>query len=123
MNLLRIHKALLKDRLQDTEFGILDKLLANDCLTHQETTAIQNCSTDPNVRNDRLIEEVLKKNIVPGFIKALGDTDQKHIANYLRGNGGQTISENFLNLCRRSSNKVSKISIFRTLKMRLVSGN
>src|SRR6218665_1467360 len=90
-DLLRTHKALLKDRLQDTEFGILDKLLANGGLTHQETTAIHNCSTDPYVRNDMLIEEVLKKDIVPRFINALLDTDQKHLVNYLKGDGGQII--------------------------------
>lgn len=82
-----LHEEFLIERL-DPDFGLLDKLLANEGLTRSEVNVIKAKETLEK-KNSELLQIVSAKNHCSKFIDALRQAKQTHLVNYLTGNGGQ----------------------------------
>ena len=84
------HGSFLEERM-DSDFGLLDKLLANNTLYKKEYDNIKSHQLFYE-RNARLLHYISKKKKYDSLIDALRETRQIHLVNYLLGNGGTAIS-------------------------------
>jgi len=72
----------------EPDFGLLSELLRRDVLTRPQLADVRSertVYTENNVMLDLLVSEDQCDN----FVKALEQTSQQHVANYIRQNGGQ----------------------------------
>lgn len=83
---LSLHAPFLIERL-DPDFGLLDKLLANEGLTRSEVNVIKAKETLEK-KNSELLRIIAAKKIYSKFIDALRETRQTHLVYYLISNGG-----------------------------------
>jgi len=82
----------LKHRLVyfvDVDFGLLDQLLVFRALTAGQFAHVRNERT-AHRRNDALLDLLTSEDRCRTFLKALQQTDQEHVVNFVTQNGGQT---------------------------------
>lgn len=75
--------------LIEPNYGLLDQLLSLGILSHGDIANIQSRASIDN-ENQLLLEYMAEKNEIQCecFITALERTNQQHVANYIRRNGG-----------------------------------
>ena len=81
---------ILKNRLSDLiepDFGLLEQLLNDEVLSRRQYAEIL---TEKTVyrRNDAILECLASEEQCGKFVRALDQTGQPHVANYVRQNGG-----------------------------------
>ena len=71
----------------ESEFGLLDKLRKSKSLTAMEIAEIK---SKPTIfeKNRRLLELIFQHNKHQDLIRALTETRQTHLVNWVQGNGG-----------------------------------
>lgn len=74
--------------IMDSEFGLLDKLLKSKSLTRSEIAKI-NAEATMSSRNEILLNHIFQKGKEQDLIAALLESGQKHVVNWIRGNGGK----------------------------------
>ena len=80
----------LKSRLSDVmepDFGLLDELVTLDVLTDRELDDVQSERTVYR-RNDALLDLITSDEHCDKFLTALHRTQQEHVVNFIKGNGG-----------------------------------
>jgi len=83
----------LKSDLADIiepDFGLLDELLSLKVLTRRQIAKIRSGTKTVYDQNDTLLDLLVLKDQCDKFVKALEQTDQEHVVNYITQNGGQT---------------------------------
>jgi len=86
----------LKYRLSDIiepDFGLLDQLLSLGVLTRRQYTKVRSGDKSVYERNDCLLDLLTTEEQCDKFLTALQRTHQQHIINYIKLNGGQTVSD------------------------------
>ena len=81
----------LNHRLSDIiepDFGLLDQLVALDVLTFSQLDDVQSERT-VNRRNDALLDLLTSEEHCDKFLTALQRTQQEHVVNFIKENGGQ----------------------------------
>ena len=81
----------LKSRLSDIiepDFGLLDELFTLDVLTDRELDDVQSERTVYR-RNDALLDLLTSDEQRDKFLTALQRTQQEHVVNFIKENGGQ----------------------------------
>ena len=81
----------LNYRLSDIiepDFGLLDQLVALDVLTFSQLDDVQSERT-VNRRNDALLDLLTSEEHCDKFLTALQRTQQEHVVNFIKENGGQ----------------------------------
>ena len=82
----------LKDRLSDLiepNFGLLEHLLREQVLTPRQYDEIRSKKTIPVYkRNNTILECLVSEDQCGKFLKALNQTGQPHVENYIKQNGG-----------------------------------
>ena len=81
----------LKSQLSDIiepDFGLLDELVTLDVLTDRELDDVQSERTVYR-RNDALLALLTSEEQCKKFLTALHRTQQQHVVNFIRENGGQ----------------------------------
>jgi len=84
--------ARLKYRLSDIiepDFGLLDELLSLDVLTDRQYAQVRSGYTTVYERNDALLDLLTSEEQCDKFLTALRRTQQEHVVNFIRENGGQ----------------------------------
>ncbi len=85
-DLVNAHKALITERL-DPDFGLLDELIVSRSLTIPEVSEVKAVPYSYG-RSGKLLEYVFDRDIYETFLKALRDTQQTHLSNFILSNGG-----------------------------------
>ena len=81
----------LKYRLSDIiepDFGLLDQLLSLRVLTSRQLDDVQSKKTIYK-RNDALLKLLTSEEHCDKFLTALQGTQQEHVVNFIKENGGQ----------------------------------
>jgi len=76
----------------EPDFGLLDELLSLEVLTRLELADVRSERTVYR-RNDALLNLLTSQDQCEKFLRALQRTNQKHISNFIRQDGGQKISD------------------------------
>jgi len=84
------HKEFLVDRI-DPDFGLLDKLLANETLTREAVHRIKLKDNTTEDKNRILLDFIMKNKKAHEFVSALTDSGQTHLVNYLKTDGGKKL--------------------------------
>jgi len=71
----------------EPDFGLLNQLLNNEVLNSRQCAKIRKKETVFD-RNDVLLELLVSEEQCRKFLDALERTDQQHVANFIRHNGG-----------------------------------
>jgi len=82
--------------LIDTQFGLLEPLISNDVLTCDQVTVVRQKASYRDEAARKLLEEISKDPMSnekkkEHFFNALDQTQQKHVSNYIRGNGQHVV--------------------------------
>ena len=106
-------KSLLAE-MMEPDFGLLDQLLASNVLTRRQIAKVRSKATVYE-RNDALLDLLTEEDQCTEFVKALEQTDQKHVANYVTQHGGQKRNEMYLltvtyGLSDKASNNIVELS-------------
>ena len=72
----------------EPDYGLLDELLSQEVLTLREWAVIHRKETAYD-RNAALLDLLVTEEQSRKFLKALQQTDQQHILNFIAANGGQ----------------------------------
>ena len=77
-------------KLIEPDFGLLDELLASEVLTRRQCSHIRTLGTR-YTQNDQLLDIIVDKPAGSHelFLKALEESNQRHIVNYITFNGGK----------------------------------
>ena len=91
-----------------------DQLLASNVLTRRQIAKVRSKATVYE-RNDALLDLLTEEDQCTEFVKALEQTDQKHVANYVTQHGGQKRNEMYLltvtyGLSDKASNNIVELS-------------
>jgi len=81
----------LKSRLSDLiepDFGLLDQLLSLDTLTRRQYDDIRYDNRAPYRRSEAVLELLTSEDQCDKFLKALQQTGQQHVVNFITQNGG-----------------------------------
>jgi len=84
-------KKRLKSQLSDIiepDFGLLDELVTLDMLTLSQLDEVQSKRT-VNRRNDALLKLLTSEEYCDKFLTALQRTQQEHVVNFIKENGGE----------------------------------
>lgn len=95
------HKEFLIE-LMDPDFGLLDKLWADDDIEKRAFDTIKLGPSTIQDRCERLISHVLENNKVMELLSALESTNQVHLVNYINADGSKFKSNIYLSVCRSS---------------------
>ena len=82
----------LKSRLSDIiepDFGLLDELVTLDVLTDRQYSKIRSGDKTAYEQNDALLDLLTSEEQRDKFLTALQRTQQEHVVNYIKENGGQ----------------------------------
>jgi len=71
----------------EPDFGLLNQLLNNEVLNSRQCAKVRGKETVFD-RNDVLLELLASEEQCRKFLDALERTDQQHVANFIRHNGG-----------------------------------
>ena len=83
----------LKSELADIiepDFGLLDQLLSREVLTRRQYDDIRSERRAAYRRSEAVLDLLVSQDQCDKFIVALQRTDQQHIVNFVKQNGGQT---------------------------------
>ena len=83
----------LKYRLADIiepDFGLLDELLRLDVLSRRQYDDVRSERRAAYRRSEAVLDLLTSEVQCDKFLIALQQTDQQHVANFIRQNGGQT---------------------------------
>ena len=86
----------LRSRLSDIvepDFGLLDQLLSLGVLARRQYDDIRSERRAAYRRTDAVLDLLTSEEQCNQFITALQRTDQQHVINYIKQNGGQTDSD------------------------------
>jgi len=72
----------------EPDFGLLDHLLSLNVLTRRQLAKVRSERTVYE-RNDALLDLLETEDQCDKFVKALQQTGQQHVANFITQNGGQ----------------------------------
>jgi len=79
-------KSLLAEMIEP-DFGLLDRLLATKVLTRRQISKVHSERTVYD-RNDTLLDLLTGEDQCNEFVRALQRTNQPHVVNFIRQNGG-----------------------------------
>ena len=82
----------LKYRLSDIiepDFGLLDQLLSLRVLTLRQYTKVRSGDKTAYEQNDALLDLLTSEEQCNKFLTALQRTQQQHVVNFIKENGGQ----------------------------------
>ena len=82
----------LKYQLSDIiepDFGLLDQLLALGVLTYRQYTKVRSGDKTAYEQNDALLDLLTSEEQCNKFLTALQRTQQQHVVNFIKENGGQ----------------------------------
>jgi len=79
----------------EPDFELLDQLLASGILDLRQVNDIRSERTVFR-RNDALLELLISEDQCVKFLKALEKTDQQHVVNFIKENGGQKHNNNLI---------------------------
>jgi len=82
----------LKSRLSDIiepDFGLLDQLLALGVLTYRQYAKIRSGDKTAYEQNDALLDLLTSDEQCDKLLTALQRTQQQHVVNFIKENGGQ----------------------------------
>jgi len=71
----------------EPDFGLLNRLLNNEVLNSRQCAKVRGKETVFD-RNDALLELLVSEEQCRKFLDALERTDQQHVANFIKHNGG-----------------------------------
>ena len=72
----------------DPDSGLLDKLIANGTISAREAAYVKDKSPF-HERNSQLLDYIVQNHQQDRLFEALRNSEQKHIVNYLKANGGK----------------------------------
>jgi len=81
----------LKNRLVDIiepDFGLLDELLRLDVLSRRQYNKVRSGDKAAYERSDAVLDLLTTENQCLNFLKALQQTGQQHVVNFIAQNGG-----------------------------------
>jgi len=84
----------LKDQLADIiepDFGLLDKLLKLDVLSRRQYNKIRSGDKAAYERSDAVLDLLTTEDKCDKFLKALQQTEQQHVTNFITQNGGEKL--------------------------------
>lgn len=81
------HREFLADRI-DSEFGLLDKLLAGRIVTREAIHKIKLKDNTTEDKNRILLDFILRNKKANELVSTLRDIGQTHLVNYLNADGG-----------------------------------
>jgi len=73
----------------EPDFGLLDHLLSMDVLTRREYDDIRSETRAAYRRSEAMLDLLVSEDQCDKFLKALQQTEQQHIVNFISQNGGQ----------------------------------
>ena len=72
----------------EPDFGLLNELVGLEVLPYREFADV-NSERTVYKRNDALLNLLVSEDICCGFLTALQRTEQQHVVNFIKENGGQ----------------------------------
>jgi len=87
LSTIRTLKSSLVDFIE-SDFELLDHLLRLDVLNYRQLASVRRKETVYD-RNEALLDLLTSEDQCTRFLHALQGTDQQHVVNYIRQNGGQ----------------------------------
>ena len=84
--------ARLKYRLSDIiepDFGLLDQLLSLGVMTNRQYEKVRSDNNTAYEENDALLDLLTSEEQCDKFLTALQRTQQQHVVNFIKENGGQ----------------------------------
>ena len=103
-NIVRLKSALTN--IVEPDFGLLDELMRLEVLTRPELADVRSERTVYR-RNAALLDLLKSSDQCDKFLKALQRTQQPHIVNFIRENGGQKNSDIIRCEISRQTNNVN----------------
>ena len=75
------------ENIVEPNFGLLDHLLSLEVLTRPQLAHVRSKKT-VYTRNEAMLDLLVTEDQCCGFLKALQQTDQQHVINFIEANGG-----------------------------------
>jgi len=86
----------LRSRLSDLiepDFGLIDELLSLEVLTRRQYNNVRTGDKAAYERNDAVLDLLTSEDQCVKFLKALQQTGQQHVVNFIKQNGGQRFKD------------------------------